>query len=114
MDDVSPKLDFSAVRIHHAARVIAFYVARGKRRDFLRPLLGVDNPAFSFYLGSVKRDYLPWHGSFIQDCLIHWPLETLDEFYPFPIVQLMRRHSREEQKEIIRTLARYYGYKHYG
>jgi hypothetical protein len=110
MDD--PLVDISSVRVHCAVRLIAYYVTQGERKDFLRPLF--DSPIFDFYWSATKRP--PGDAQLLNEkwlvkaCLIKWRWDSWDNFYPYPILQLLRRHPVEEQFKISDLLEQRYGF----
>lgn len=101
-------IDPSKIRIHFAARSIAFYISQGKTKYFLAPF--IENPIFNNLWGQEIYVHPAGYKDVAENMLRFWPEETLEFFFPYPVIRLLKRHSQDEQTGIFRVLKAYYGY----
>lgn len=103
---ISRRVDLSAVRVHFAAKLVAFHCTQGKQNFFIRPLL--NEPVFNYYFSPA--DHKAIAGKELAAWVINlWPEEKLDDLKLFPILQLLRRHNAAEQQKILEILGTHYG-----
>lgn len=106
------KIDVSNIRVHFAARAIAYYVSRGEHKYFIRPL--TDSSIFDYYFESIDRytdiPAVPKQ-HVISGCLRKWPKDKLDNFLPYPVLQLIRRHKTTERYKILLILEQQHGFQ---
>lgn len=105
-NSTSRRIDLSEIRVHFAARLIAYHCSTGCKDFWIKPVL--ESPIFNYYFSpadskAVKtKELAAW-------IIALWPEDKLDDLKLFPILQLLRRHSPQEQLKILEILGEYYG-----
>lgn len=100
------KVDTKKIRIDIAARLIAYHCTQGKKDFWIKPLF--DSPLFDYYFSTADhaiskvKELASW-------AIELWPEDKIDDIKLFPLLQLLRRHSVEEQGKILEILEKQYG-----
>ena len=104
---------FQKLRVHHAARLIHFYVTNGfVGQKVFSPLLP-DCPAFECWMEEdnwLHHNNMHLH-SLCVACMEATPPNQCSWFVPYQVVKFMKRHSMEEQLQILHILKDWYDYR---
>jgi len=103
------RIDTRRVRVNHAVAMIAYYVRTGggnKWSAFIPPLW--DCPIFNHWFNDPQYELVDC--GFVRGCLDTWPKEKEAYFHAYALVRLMRRHTPQDQYQIISGLRMYHGF----
>lgn len=101
-------VDASAIRVQCAARLIAYYCSKGKPCYFIRPLW--DSPLFQCYWGICEKPETIWDRQLTRAMFSSW-YSDVALFNPYPGVMLFRKHTLQEQTQILSTLRDTYDFR---
>lgn len=113
---VKSSMDESNIRVHFAARIIAYHAAVGYdkwSKCWVAPILSVHCPTFLFYLGEMWDSEITdasWFHPFVSALLSKWPTSKLRYFRAYPMVTLLAKHTPQERAKIFQLLRAQYGF----
>ena len=96
------------VRVHFAARTLAYAANTGRKSEWLLPLSsehGLRGGAFPVDVTMMLQER--W---LVRALLTKWPLNKMGDFSVCSLINLLRRHTLHEQCLICEILEKQYGF----